>query len=97
MPRRARMDAPGILHHVIVRGIERHRIVDDVADRNKICRAPGSACCRHRNQHLCLSPDDKPCAYSFAQPKKPIATMLKRGQPSPEGERDTSSDCNWVG
>jgi REP element-mobilizing transposase RayT len=27
------LDAPGTLHHVIVRGIERRRIVDDVADR----------------------------------------------------------------
>ena len=33
MPRKARLDAPGTLHHVIVRGIERRRIVDDVADR----------------------------------------------------------------
>jgi len=27
MPRQARLDAPGTLHHVIVRGIERGRIV----------------------------------------------------------------------
>lgn len=33
MPRQARLDAPGTLHHVIVRGIEKRRIVDDVADR----------------------------------------------------------------
>jgi len=33
MPRRARLDAPGTLHHVIVRGIERRPIADDVADR----------------------------------------------------------------
>ena len=33
MPRRARLDAPGTLHHVIVRGIEKRRIVDGVADR----------------------------------------------------------------
>jgi len=33
MPRRARLDTPGTLHHVIVRGIERRRIVNDVADR----------------------------------------------------------------
>lgn len=33
MPRRARLDAPGTLHHVIVRGIEKRRIVEDVADR----------------------------------------------------------------
>ena len=29
MPRQARLDAPGTLHHVIVRGIEKGRIVDD--------------------------------------------------------------------
>ena len=33
MPRRARLDAPGTLHHVIVRVIEKRRMVDDVADR----------------------------------------------------------------
>jgi len=33
MPRQARLDAPGTLHHVIVRGIESRRIVDDRWDR----------------------------------------------------------------
>ena len=33
MPRRARLDAPGTLHHVMVRGIERGKIVDDDSDR----------------------------------------------------------------
>jgi putative transposase len=33
MPRRARLDAPGTLHHVIIRGIEKRRIVDDLWDR----------------------------------------------------------------
>jgi hypothetical protein len=35
MPRRARLDAPGTLHHVTVRGIEKRRIINDVADRKK--------------------------------------------------------------
>jgi hypothetical protein len=30
MPRRARLDAPGTLHHVIVRGIEGRRMVNDI-------------------------------------------------------------------
>ncbi len=38
MPRRARLDAPGTLHHVMVRGIERHRIVNDVADRKNFVK-----------------------------------------------------------
>jgi hypothetical protein len=34
MPRQARRDAPGTLYHVIVRGIEKRRIVDDRWDRD---------------------------------------------------------------
>jgi len=33
MPRQARLDSPGTLHHVMIRGIERRRIVDDEQDR----------------------------------------------------------------
>lgn len=33
MPRRARIDAPGAVHHIIVRGIERKHIFRDEADR----------------------------------------------------------------
>jgi len=38
MPRRARLDAPGTLHHVIIRGIEKRRIVNDVADRENFVK-----------------------------------------------------------
>jgi putative transposase len=34
MPRSSRLDTPGLLHHVIIRGIERRRIFDDDADRD---------------------------------------------------------------
>jgi len=34
MLRQARLDAPGTLHYVIVRGIEKRKIVDDRADRD---------------------------------------------------------------
>jgi putative transposase len=34
MPRGPRLDAPGTLHHVIIRGIERRQIVDDDEDRD---------------------------------------------------------------
>jgi len=33
MPRKARIDAPGALHHVIVRGIERRKIFRSDYDR----------------------------------------------------------------
>ena len=35
MPRQARLDIPGTMHHVIVRGIERREIVDDRKDRDR--------------------------------------------------------------
>ena len=41
MPRRARLDAPGTLHHVTVRGIERRRNVNDVADCKKFVERLG--------------------------------------------------------
>ena len=36
MPRKARIDAPGALHHIIVRGIERRKIfVEKVIDEGR--------------------------------------------------------------
>ena len=37
MPRQARLDAPGILHHVMVRGLERRPIFRDDVDRRDFC------------------------------------------------------------
>ena len=33
MPRQARIDAPGALHHIVIRGIERSGIFEDDEDR----------------------------------------------------------------
>ena len=55
MPRRARLDAPGTLHHVIVRGIEKRRIVNDVADRKSFVKRLGA-----------LSADTKITIYAWA-------------------------------
>ena len=41
MPRQARLDSPGTLHHVMVRGIEKRRIVDDEQDRRGFVRRLG--------------------------------------------------------
>ena len=38
MPRQARLDAPGVLHHVMARGIERRRIFLDDRDREDFLR-----------------------------------------------------------
>ncbi|SHK57273.1 Transposase IS200 like [Desulfatibacillum alkenivorans DSM 16219] len=36
MPRQSRLDAPGLLHHVMVRGIERKPIFSDDQDRDAL-------------------------------------------------------------
>jgi putative transposase len=41
MPRRARLDAPGTLHHVMVRGIEKKPIVEGDRDREDFIRRMG--------------------------------------------------------
>jgi putative transposase len=41
VPRQARLDAPGTLHHVILRGIEKRRIVDDNKDRQNFIKRLG--------------------------------------------------------
>jgi REP element-mobilizing transposase RayT len=35
MPREARIDTPGALHHIIIRGIERRRVFYDDSDRDR--------------------------------------------------------------
>jgi putative transposase len=42
MPRKARIDAPGAVHHIIVRGIERRRIFKDDLDRERFLEKLGS-------------------------------------------------------
>jgi putative transposase len=42
MSRQARLDSPGTLHHVIVRGIERRQIEDDDRDRKNFVDRMGS-------------------------------------------------------
>ena len=42
MPRKARIDAPGALHHVIVRGIEKRDIFRDDHDRNNFLERLGT-------------------------------------------------------
>ena len=41
MPRKARIDAPGALHHIIVRGIERRRIFSNDQDRDNFIERLG--------------------------------------------------------
>lgn len=41
MQHQARLDAPGTLHHILARGIEKRSIVNDVADRKNFAKRLG--------------------------------------------------------
>ncbi len=42
MPRKARIDAPGALHHIICRGIESGKIFQNAADRDDFVERLGN-------------------------------------------------------
>ena len=42
MPRQARIDTPGALHHIMVRGIKRQKIFKDNKDRNNFIERLGA-------------------------------------------------------
>lgn len=71
MPRQARLDAPGTLHHVIVRGIEKRRIVNDNQDRENFVTRVGE---------LCL--ETKTAIYAWALMSNHAHILLRSG---PEG------------
>ena len=70
MPRKARLDAPGTLHHVIIRGIERRRIVDNKTDRQDFVSRMGE---------IALDTETSICAWSLLNNH---AHILLRSGPS---------------
>ncbi len=78
MPRKARIDAPGALHHVIVRGIEKRDIYKDHYDRNNflerldtIIDESGTRC-----YAWALLPNH--CHLLFKTGLTPIASVMRR-------------------
>lgn len=69
MPRQARLDAPGTLHHIIVRGIEKRRIVDDRWDRDKFVSRMGQ-----------VAYDTKTVIYAWALMTNHAHILLRSGE-----------------
>ena len=68
MPRRARIDAPGALHHVICRGIERRTIFWEDSDRDDFLK----------RLETILSETQTPC-YAWALMPNHIHLLLRTG------------------
>ncbi len=69
MPRQARIDAPGALHHIICRGIERRKIFKDNIDRKRFLERLGSV----------LQKTSTPC-YGWALILNHFHLLLKTGK-----------------
>lgn len=54
MPRLARLDAPGVLHHVIIRGIERRDIFENNKDRDNLLKRFGELLPATKTHNLSL-------------------------------------------
>lgn len=68
MPRGPRLDAPGTLHHVMIRGIEKGCIVDDDMDRNEFLKRMGQ-----------LARESGTGIYAFALLDNHVHILLKSG------------------
>ena len=68
MPRGARLDTPGTLHHVIVRGIERRQIVDDELDREDFVQRMGQ-----------VAADSRTAIYAWALMSNHAHVLLRSG------------------
>jgi putative transposase len=69
MPRGARLDAPGTLHHVIIRGIERGAIFTDDEDRKEFLRRMGT-----------LAKGSGTAIYAYALMTNHLHILLKSGE-----------------
>ncbi|MDJ0818374.1 MAG: transposase [Desulfobacterales bacterium] len=68
MPRKARIDAPGALHHIIVRGINRRKIFLDDTDRDDFLDRLGDI----------LSDSETPC-FAWALMTNHLHLLLRTG------------------
>ena len=68
MPRKARIDAPGALHHIIIRGIERKAIFKDGSDRENFL-----------DRLSALVSESKTACYGWVLMTHPVHLLLKTG------------------
>lgn len=78
MPRQARIDAPGALHHIICRGIERRPLFKDDSDRDDFVRRLTALCVETSTECLAwaLLPNHFHLLLQTGQ--VPIATIMRR-------------------
>lgn len=69
MPRLGRLDAPGVLHHIMIRGIERRSIFKDDIDREDLLARLGT-----------LLPETQTTCYAWVLMPNHVHLLLRTGQ-----------------
>jgi REP element-mobilizing transposase RayT len=98
MPRSARLDSPGILQHVIIRGIERRKIFWDDDDRQDLFERLADLLPKTRTACYAWAFLDNHAHFLLRSGPGGMATLMRsvkrlRGQvqPSPQAARSTVS------
>ena len=78
MPRKARIDAAGALHHIIVRGIERRKIFWDDADRDSFVNRLGKVLIETHTDCFAWAMIPNHVHLLMCTGLTPISTVLRR-------------------
>lgn len=78
MPRQARIDAPGALHHVIARGIERRNIFKDNADRKAFLERLGKVLTDTKTSCFAWALIPNHFHLLLRSGSKPLSTVMRR-------------------
>ena len=78
MPRKARIDAPGALHHIIIRGIERRRIFSDDQDRDNFIERLGKIITETQTSCLAWALIPNHAHILLRTGSTPLSTVMRR-------------------
>ena len=78
MPRKARIDAPGALQHIIIRGIERKKIYRDAKDKNVFLKRFGKVISESSTACYAWALMDNHAHLLLRTGATPIATVMRR-------------------
>ena len=78
MPRKARIDAPGALQHIIIRGIERKKIYRDAKDKNVFLKRFGKVVLESSTACYAWALMDNHAHLLLRTGATPVATVMRR-------------------
>jgi hypothetical protein len=78
MPRTARLDAPGVLHHVMIRGIERRKIFRNDKDREDFIERLGVLCPETGTGCYAWAFMSNHARFLFRTGVEPLSRLMKR-------------------